>query len=172
MLLQLPAGILWCSLGSTDHICPLQGLSHGLAMRRGVSWWGAWCSFGTAGSPEEQLCQAGTSWSSWLYQPREIPSGGGFASHSRLELPLDWLLPQSRWPGLCSHLGQLIRLVMNDGNLPTSSSHLASSTCLSASSTIFSTSLMGEGFLAGDGLCTREGDLLPLAASSSLSFFG
>ena len=42
--------------------------------------------------------------------------------------------------------------VGNDsGNLPTSSSHLASSTCLSASSTIFSTSLVGEGFPAGDG---------------------
>ena len=33
---------------------------------------------------------------------------GGFASHSRLELPPDWLLlTQCRWPGLCSHLGQL-----------------------------------------------------------------
>ena len=32
---------------------------------------------------------------------------GGFASHSRSELPPGWLLPQSRWPGLCSHLGQL-----------------------------------------------------------------
>ena len=32
---------------------------------------------------------------------------GGFASHSRAELPPDWLLPWSRWPGLCSHLGQL-----------------------------------------------------------------
>ena len=34
---------------------------------------------------------------------------GGFASHSRLELPPDWLLlTQSRWPSLCSHLGQLL----------------------------------------------------------------
>ena len=32
---------------------------------------------------------------------------GGFASHSRLELPPDWLLPQSRWPSFHSHLGQL-----------------------------------------------------------------
>ena len=33
---------------------------------------------------------------------------GGFASHSRSELPPGWLLPtQLRWPGLCSHLGQL-----------------------------------------------------------------
>ena len=32
---------------------------------------------------------------------------GGFASHSRLELPPDWLLPRSRWTSLCSHLGQL-----------------------------------------------------------------
>ena len=39
----------------------------------------------------------------------------------------------------------------DDGDLPTSSSHLASSTRLSASSNFFSSSLMGEGFLAGDG---------------------
>ena len=59
----------------------------------------------------------------------------------------------------------------DDGDLPTSSSHLASSTRLSASSTIFSTSLAGEGFPAGDGWCTGEGGLLPFAASSSQSFF-
>ena len=39
----------------------------------------------------------------------------------------------------------------NDGDLPTSSSCLASSTCLSASSICFSFLLVGEGFLAGDG---------------------
>ena len=34
---------------------------------------------------------------------------GGFASHGRSELPPDWLLlTQSRWPSLCSHLGQLL----------------------------------------------------------------
>ena len=74
----------------------------------------------------------------------------------------------------------------NDGDLPTSSSsHLASSTCLSASSNLFSSSLMGEDFLAGDGWCTREGGLLPFLAifchasfgqdthlSPPLSFFG
>ena len=38
----------------------------------------------------------------------------------------------------------------DDGDLPTSSSGLASSTH-------FSASLMGEGFLAGDGWCTGEG---------------
>ena len=59
----------------------------------------------------------------------------------------------------------------DNGNLPTSSSHLASSTCLSASSNIFSTSLTGEGFLAGDGWCTREGGLLPFTASSAHSSF-
>ena len=32
---------------------------------------------------------------------------GSFASHSRVELPLSGLLLQMRWPGLCSHLGQL-----------------------------------------------------------------
>ena len=45
----------------------------------------------------------------------------------------------------------------DDSDLPTSSSHLASSTCLSASSNVFSTSLVGEGFLAGDGWCTGKG---------------
>ena len=52
---------------------------------------------------------------------------GGFASHGRWELPPDWLLPQSRWPSLHSHLGQLLG-GNNDGDLPTSSSCLASST--------------------------------------------
>ena len=46
----------------------------------------------------------------------------------------------------------------NDGDLPTYSSHLASSTCFSASSILFSSSLMGEGFLAGDGLVHWGGD--------------
>ena len=39
----------------------------------------------------------------------------------------------------------------DNGDLPTSSSHLASSTHLSASSIVFFTSLMGEGFLSGMG---------------------
>ena len=56
----------------------------------------------------------------------------------------------------------------DDGDLPTSSSHLASSTCLSASSNFFSSSLAGEGFLAGDGWCTGDGGLLPFSASSLL----
>ena len=59
----------------------------------------------------------------------------------------------------------------DDGDLPTSSSHLASSMCLSASSNVFPTSLLGEGFPAGDGWCTGEGGLLPLAASSLHSSF-
>ena len=59
----------------------------------------------------------------------------------------------------------------DDGDLPTSSSHLASSTCLSASSNVFSTSLTGEGFLAGEGWCTGEGGLLPFFAIFSLSSF-
>ena len=45
----------------------------------------------------------------------------------------------------------------DDSDLPTSSSHLASCTCQSAFSISFSTSLVGEGFLAGNGGCTREG---------------
>ena len=55
----------------------------------------------------------------------------------------------------------------NDSDLPTSSSHLASSTCLSASSIIFSTSHMGEGFLAGNGWCTGEGASFPLQLTPS-----
>ena len=50
----------------------------------------------------------------------------------------------------------------NDGDLPTSSSCLVSSTCLSASSNLFS-SLMGEGILAGDRWCTGEGGILPFS---------
>ena len=49
----------------------------------------------------------------------------------------------------------------NDRDLPTSSSFLASCTCQSASSIFFSTSLTGEGFLAGDGGCTGEGASFP-----------
>ena len=45
----------------------------------------------------------------------------------------------------------------NEGDLPTSSSCLASSTCFSASSTHFSTSLLCEGSLAGDGWWMGEG---------------
>ena len=59
----------------------------------------------------------------------------------------------------------------DDGDQPTSSSHLAFSTCLSASSIVFSTSLMGESFLAGDGWCTGEGasfSLLPVFSSPPL----
>ena len=48
------------------------------------------------------------------------------------------------------------------GNIPTSSSHLASSTC-------FYTSLLGEGSLAGDGWCTGEGGLHPFSARTFLA---
>ena len=33
---------------------------------------------------------------------------GGFATHSRAELPPSWLLPWNRWSSLCSHLDQLL----------------------------------------------------------------
>ena len=49
----------------------------------------------------------------------------------------------------------------DDGDLPTSSSHFASSTHLSAFSIFFSSSLAGKGFLAGDGWCTGEGASIP-----------
>ena len=60
-----------------------------------------------ARSLEEQLCQAGTSWSSLLSWSWGIPSRG-LCLPSRAELPLNWLLPWNRWPSLCSHLGQLL----------------------------------------------------------------
>ena len=57
----------------------------------------------------------------------------------------------------------------DDGDLPTSSSLLASSTHISASSIcFFSSSLTGEGFLAGDGWCAGEGtSILSLPKLSS-----
>ena len=58
----------------------------------------------------------------------------------------------------------------NDGDQPTSSSHLASSTCLSVLSIICSTSLMGEGFLAGEGWCTGKGGPFFFSTFSSLNF--
>ena len=59
----------------------------------------------------------------------------------------------------------------DDGDLPTSSSRLASSTRLSASSNLSccSTSLAGEGSLTGDGWCTGEAGLRPFSARSFLS---
>ena len=56
----------------------------------------------------------------------------------------------------------------DDGNLPTSSSHLASCTCWSTSSISFSTSLIGEGFLAGDGGALGRGP--PFLLCQHLSF--
>ena len=49
----------------------------------------------------------------------------------------------------------------DDRDLPRSSSYLAYSICLSASSNLFSSSLVGEGFLTGDGWCTGEGASFP-----------
>ena len=56
-----------------------------------------------------------------------------------------------------------------EGDLPTSSSCLASSTHFSASSICFSTSLPGEGSLAGDGWCTGEEGLHPFSARALLT---
>ena len=63
-------------------------------------------------------------WNCWISQRATVPGWyflvfltlpawrnsfwGGFASHSRWELPPDWLLPWSRWPSLYSPLGQLL----------------------------------------------------------------
>ena len=58
----------------------------------------------------------------------------------------------------------------DDGNLPTSSSHLASSTHLSASSTI-SPLLHGWGLLGWGWVVHRRGGLLPFAAISAHSSF-
>ena len=57
----------------------------------------------------------------------------------------------------------------DNGDLPTSSSRLASSTRLSASSNPCSSSLAGEGLFAGEGWWIGDGGLLPLAAIASLS---
>ena len=71
-------------------------------MRSSVLFWNCWIS-GRATVP--RLVVPGllnfTSWEEFLL--------GGFASHSWSELPPGWLLPtRCRWPGLCSHLGQLL----------------------------------------------------------------
>ena len=60
----------------------------------------------------------------------------------------------------------------DDDDLPTSPSCLASSTHLTACSNIFSSSLMGEGFWAGDGWCTGEGGLLPFLAIAFCTSLG
>ena len=61
----------------------------------------------------------------------------------------------------------------DNSDLPTFSSHLASSTHLSASSILFSSSLTGEGILAGDGWCTGEGaSILSLLALFSAPWTG
>ena len=107
MLLQLPAGILWHSLGSADHIFPLQGLSHRLAVRGEFPDKELGALLDLPDLPKSN-CARPVLPSLLNLTSIEKFLLGGFASYSRSELPLDWLLPQSRWPSLCSHLGQLL----------------------------------------------------------------
>ena len=114
-------------------------------MRSSVLLWNC------TGSLEEQLCQASISWSSLLYQPRGIPSRRALPpTVGQSFLLTGYSLPKSDGPASAA-IWANCWVGNNDGNLPTSSSHLASSTHFSASSILFPSSLMGEGFLAGDG---------------------
>ena len=133
MLLQLHAGILWHSLGSTDLICPVQGLSPRLAVRREF--------------PDKELGA--------LLELPDLPKSNcarlvlpGLLNHTSLENSFWGALPpmvgQSfLWTGsspeadgpASAAIWANCQVGNDDGDLPTSSSHLASSTCLSASST-------------------------------------
>ena len=107
--------------------------------------------FGTTRSPKEQLCQASTSWSSLPYQPRGIPSGGALPpTVGQSFLLTGSFLPKSDGPSSAA-IWANCQVGNDDSDLPTSSSNLASSTHLSVSSNLYSSSLTGEGFLAGDG---------------------
>ena len=82
--------------------------SHRLAVRRGVSELGVQCFFGTALDLAEGNC-ARLILPGLLYLScfQELLLWG-LAANGRAELPSGRVLPQGRWPSLCSHLGQLL----------------------------------------------------------------
>ena len=84
-----------------------------------------------------------------------------------------FLLTASSWPNVDGPASAAIWVNCwvgnNDGDLPTSSSLLASSTHFSASSICFSTSLLDKGSLAGDGWCMGEGGLHSFSARALLT---
>ena len=117
-------------LGSACHNVPLQGLSHGLNAKRESCKLGDPYLSGINGS-----CRATVPgqyfWNFFHFSGPEEFLLGILASHSQSELPPGQLLPtQCRWPSLCSHLGQLVRLVttlVTSPPLPTSLPPLLSS---------------------------------------------
>ena len=125
-------------------------------MRSSVLFWNCWIS--------QRATVAGLVFPGLLYfTSLEEFLLGGFASNSRSELPPDWLLlTQHRWPSLCSYMGQLSGWWWQQWWWPACILQPpASSTHFSASSTCFFSSLMDEGFLAGDGWWTGEGASIP-----------
>ena len=94
---------------------------------------------------------------------------GGFASYGRLELPPDpKQMAQPLQPS-----GPTVGLAMIMATFPHPSAILLPPPHLSASSIFFSSSLMGEGFLARDGWSTGEGaSILSLLTLSSPPWIG
>ena len=133
MLLQPPAGILWHSLGSADHICPLQGLSHRTSHEKGsflirslVLFWN--CQISQRATVPGQYFLVFLTFpaqrnSFWGALPPTV--GQSFlwtGSSPKADGPASTAIWANCWVG------------NDDGDLPTSSSCLASSTHLSASS--------------------------------------
>ena len=68
-------------------------------IRSSVLFWNCWIS--------QRATVPGQYFLVFLTLPAQRISFQGALPPGRSELPPDWLLPQSRWPGLHSHLGQL-----------------------------------------------------------------
>ena len=136
MLLQLPAGILWHSLGSTSHICPLLGLSPQTSCEKGsflirssVLFWNCQISQ-RATMPGQYILVFFTlpAWRNSFWGALPPTVGQSFL--------LTGSSPEADGPASAA-IWANYQVGDDDGDLPTSSSHLASSTHLSASSNFF-----------------------------------
>ena len=108
MPLQLPAESKWCIPGSACHITLLQGLSHGLIIKRVICISGDLYFSDTGTSYGEPLSLVGTFGASSHYQPSGTLSKEPYLLWS-VYISFGWFLPTwHRWPSLCSHLGQLL----------------------------------------------------------------
>ena len=156
MLLQPPAGILWHSLGSTRSYFPtsraisLTSCEKGsFLIRSSVLFWNCQISW--------RATVPGWYFLVFLTFPAQrnsfwgpLPPMVGWSflwtgSSPEADGPASTAIWANYWVG------------NNDGDLLTSSSCLTSSTHLSASSNVFSTSLVGEGFPAGDQWVHQRG---------------
>ena len=107
MPLQPPAESIWHAPGGAYHIFQLQWPSHGLDMKREFVYEGVHTFLKATDLAQSHSPQPVLLGLLHFTSPQEFLPGG-HGSHSRSELPPNWLLPsQHRWPSLHSHLGQM-----------------------------------------------------------------